>query len=106
VDMEGVGDSEPTRLLDKALGEGVGIGGWGNWKDLSVKVRLKESGLGTGLWLGLGVTGGCGAGRGADSSAGCCSEISFALWTRVVLATRMSEIETLTCLRLAFKPSV
>jgi hypothetical protein len=54
VDMEGVGDSEPTRPLD----EGAGIGGCGNWKDLSVKVRLKESGLGTGLWLGLGVAGG------------------------------------------------
>jgi hypothetical protein len=52
------GDSEPTRLLDKPLNDGGGIDGLGNWKDLLVKVRLKKSGLGTGLWLSLGVAGG------------------------------------------------
>ena len=71
------------------------MGGWGNLKDTSVKVNLKESGDGR----GLDVVGGRGAGRGGEDKRSWLKSS-----TGRTRASLISETETVACLRLALTP--
>ena len=68
-----------------------------------MSVNLKESGDGTGLVV---VVGGQGAGRGAERrSRSFCVKTSWSSWVTLSRAMRMSDMETLACLRRAFTAS-
>ena len=68
-----------------------------------MSVNLNESGDGTGLVV---VVGGRGAGRGAERRRrSFCVKTSLSSWVTLSRAMRMSDTETLACLRRAFTAS-